>query len=93
MIENWYKLSQTTAYTPTQEDMDIFARDPWVIVDSSFIDAIAYYDVAWVLEVRLKNGRKYTFMDVPKKVYDAFLASPSKGTFFNQVLKRNYTKS
>lgn len=87
MIENWYKKAEIP------KDDEDFAKDPWVPVDSSFIEAIAYHPLAWVLEVRMKNGRRYTFMDVPLEVYKVFLASPSKGNFFNTIVRRNYKKS
>lgn len=88
MITNWYKPNN-----PTSEEVEIFARDPWVPINSSFIEALAYHELARVLEIKLKSGRRYTFMDVPKNIYEAFLASPSKGTFFNTIVKQNYTKS
>jgi hypothetical protein len=61
-------------------------------VDSSFIDAVAFYDYSNTLEVRLNSGQTYTFLGIPKGIYDAFMAHPSKGKFFNQVLKPFYAE-
>ena len=88
-MENWYKIASKPSI---DEDLAAFDKSPWVSVDSSWLDAIAYYELAWVLEIRLKNGKRYSFMNVPPEVYEAFLESPSKGEFFNSVVRQNYTK-
>ena len=87
---NWYKKSKP-------EDLLIFAQvkndldeDKWVDVDSSFISKAAYYEPLGMFEMKMKNGKEYSFAGVPKQVYDDFLASPSKGTFFNKVIKERY---
>jgi len=49
------------------------------------------YPSAHVLETKLKNGSKYTFMNVPPNVYQDFLKSPSKGTFFNYILRQDFS--
>jgi len=82
MINNWYKKAEES----TDED---FFKDNWVSVDSSFIDAVSYSPLAKVLEIRIKNGKKYTFMDIPEESYKMFLESPSKGKFFSTILKKN----
>lgn len=88
-MDNWYQKFVKTA-SPT-DDFEFF-KDPWVKVESSFIDALAYFPLARVLEVRMKAGNKYTFMGVPKDIYEAFLVAPSKGSFF-KLVRQNYTKS
>ena len=80
---NWYKQSQEAA--PVTE-----VKDRWEKVDSSFIDAIYYSPIAQVLEVRLKNGRRYPFFSVPKDIYEQFKVSPSKGKFFQTLLRKDY---
>lgn len=73
------------------KDLDAYLkRDPWEQVDSSFILAIAYFYGAGVLEIKMKNGKKYTFMGVPRKVYEEFKAAPSKGRFFNEIIRKRY---
>lgn len=61
--------------------------DPWTKVESSFIDSIAYFASAWILEVKLKDGKKYTFMHVPPDVYEEFKNSDSKGKYFQYIRK------
>lgn len=75
------------------EDEPELPKSPWVDVESSFISAVAYFPLAGVLEIKLKSGNKYTFMDVPQDVYDAFIKAPSKGVFFNKVIRRDYKAS
>ena len=84
---SWYKLAH--------EDDDLIKEldNSFIDVHSSFIDSIAYYDAASVLDVRLKNGKKYTFMDVPHDVYKQLMDSPSKGEFFNRSILNRYTSS
>jgi len=85
---NWFKQAQA------DDDFDknflASLSNPWEQVNSSFVEALAYYRAAAVLEVRLKNGKTYTFMDIPEEVYKAFKASPSKGSFFNDIIRKKY---
>lgn len=86
METNWYKISQEKA---DDDDSELY-KSQWESVNSSFIDSIAYYDLAKVLEIKLKNGNQYTFIKVPKSVYEDFKASPSKGQFFNKIIKKRF---
>ena len=65
-----------------------FSKPRWLSIDSSFIDAIAYFESAAILEVRMKNGRIYTFMGIPQNIVEEFLHSSSKGAYFNKVLRQ-----
>lgn len=80
---NWYKQAQSAPAVP-------LANDPWEKVESSFIDAIAYSPIAQVLEVRLKSGKRYPFFNVPREIYEDFKASPSKGKFFQKLIRKDY---
>ena len=85
-MDNWYKIAKEL----TDEDFQKLTKSKWELVDSSFIAEMAYYELAKVLEVRLKSGNKYTFMNVPKRIYEQFKNSPSKGKFFNDTIRKNY---
>jgi len=87
----WYKKAKNSeeANKAFHEYVD---KDIWIPVESSWLDAIAYFETARILEIKLKNGLKYPFFNVPKEVYVAFLESPSKGFFFNNVIKKKYSK-
>jgi KTSC domain len=42
------------------------------------------------LEVMWKDGRTGAYLDVNRRTFDEFLASPSRGRFLNQVLKPSF---
>ena len=63
-------------------------------VTSSQISEIGYDSEARVLSVRFngKEGRRgnlYRYSDVTPQQYDAFLAAPSKGSWFGNNIKNN----
>lgn len=83
---NWYRKIKSFV---EDEDIDELTKSKWISVDSSFIEAIAYYEPLELLEVLLKNGRQYSFVDIPKDTFNDFFKAPSKGKFFNNI-KQNY---
>ncbi|HWV53204.1 KTSC domain-containing protein [Pseudorhodoplanes sp.] len=42
------------------------------------------------LRVTFKSGRTFAYSDVPQAIYDAYLASPSKGAFFNIAIRGRF---
>jgi hypothetical protein len=65
-------------------------RDPWVHVDSSCIDAIAFDSPSSTLKIRFNSGDIYQYSDFPHDLYLDFCDADSKGRFFNQVVKDEY---
>ena len=59
-------------------------------VSSTNVAQIGYDPVALRLGVRFRNGRTYYYLDVPASVYQAFLASSSKGSFVHERLKDRF---
>jgi len=57
-------------------------------VESTVIDAIGY---SRVLEIRFESGRIYQYYNVPEEVYNAMLTAPSKGKYFNECIRGNYS--
>lgn len=80
---NWYKRAIS------EKDKD-FADSKWMLVDSTWISYIAYYEPLGMFEVKLSNGQEYSFKDVPAKTFQSFMDSKSKGRFFNEVIKKKY---
>lgn len=76
----------------SHEPEEIYLGSKWMPVKSSFITDIRYSEIAGKLDIKLKNGRVYTF-DVPKEVFEALLVAPSKGRFFNDVILKQYAGS
>ena len=72
------------------KDFEEITKERWRSIESSFIDAVAYYEDPEILEIRLSDGKRYTFRDVPRRVYENFLKSESKGKFFNKFIKNKF---
>ena len=101
---NWYRKAQKESYLGSnwpkfkvdEENISKYIREQnqlpsrWIPVDSSFIKEVAYHDRLRVLDIRLRNGKAYTFSGVPNKVFQNFMKSKSKGEYFNRVIKKKY---
>jgi hypothetical protein len=59
-------------------------------VESSNIASVGYDAESLTLEVEFKKGAVYQYYDVPSSTYDEFLASPSKGTYLNDSVKKQF---
>ncbi|MEJ0076577.1 MAG: KTSC domain-containing protein [Alphaproteobacteria bacterium] len=57
---------------------------------STAIEHISYDEAAGELHVKFVGGGTYTYFGVPRPVYDAFRAAPSKGAFLNNFIKTRY---
>ena len=57
---------------------------------STAIEHISYNEAARELHVTFVGGATYTYSGVPKQVYAAFRAAPSKGQFVNAWIKDRY---
>ena len=56
---------------------------------SSIQDAV-YIAGRRELRITFASGRSYAYSDVPQSIYDAFLASPSKGAFFSIAIRGRF---
>lgn len=69
------------------------------VENSSNISAIGYDEVKIslssnivnILRIYFKNGLIYDYYNVPNEVYEEFLKSESKGTFFHKNINKKYT--
>lgn len=59
-------------------------------VESSAVDRVEYADEDGRLDIWYKDGDRYSYLAVPRDVYDALLAAPSIGAFVNQEIKPVY---
>lgn len=57
---------------------------------SRSVRAIGYDARGGRLTVVFRNGYRYVFFGVPAAVFEAFLAAPSKGRFFNWRVRGRY---
>ena len=56
-------------------------------VRSTMIEAIGYDAELGSLLIDFHNGSSYEYFMVPRTVYEKFLESPSKGSFFRERLQ------
>ena len=57
---------------------------------STAIERINYDEAKRELHVTYVGGATYTYYGVPKQVYAAFRAAPSRGQFVNEFVKNRY---
>lgn len=60
----------------------------WITVDSSVIDQVRFKSEG-ILDVQIGSS-VYSYYEVPRKVFNAFLDSDSKGSFFVNNIKGTY---
>ncbi len=59
-------------------------------VRSSNIRSIGYDEITHTLEIEFHHGGIYQYYKVPKSVFEAFMATRSKGKFFFKNIKEKY---
>jgi hypothetical protein len=60
-------------------------------VTSTAILAIDHDARTETMKVRFITGRLYAYAGVPRDEYEAFLAAPSKGEYFNAHIRDHYS--
>lgn len=65
-------------------------REP---VDSSAISSVGYDPESETLEVEFTSGGIYEYHGVPRKVFRALMAAPSKGQFLAKRIRGQYESS
>ncbi len=60
-------------------------------VDSKMIESIGYDTSTSTLEIEFKSGVVWDYPDFPEYLWYEFEASGSKGQFFHQNIKEQYT--
>jgi hypothetical protein len=59
-------------------------------VTSSNIRSIGFEPESETLEVEFKSGGLYQYANVPKSLFDRFMAASSKGRFFDQYVRDKF---
>ncbi|HVK02191.1 MAG TPA: KTSC domain-containing protein [Armatimonadaceae bacterium] len=62
-----------------------------VLVRSTVLRWVRYDAASATMEIAFRSGAVYRYDSVPETVADALLAAESKGAFFNQVIRRQFT--
>jgi predicted transcriptional regulator len=71
----------------TEEREAKFKRIP---VESSTIAAVGYDKEAHILEIEFHHGAIYQYANVPEKVFDELMSSPSQGAYFLNEIKGRF---
>jgi hypothetical protein len=59
-------------------------------VESTTLVAIAYDDADGILQLEFRSGAIYRYFAVRASVYNGLLSAPSKGRYFNQVIRGRF---
>jgi len=59
-------------------------------VRSEAIHSIGYDEDSMKMKIKFKHSRTYTFCKVPNELFERFLSSRSKGTFYQNKIKGRY---
>ena len=57
---------------------------------SSVIARVQYDEASGQLDIELRTGRAYRYLDVPAAVHQAFMAADSMGRFYNDHIRDVY---
>jgi hypothetical protein len=60
-------------------------------VESTTLRAVAYDDGRGVLHLEFRTRAIYHYYGVPAAVYEALLGAPSKGSYFNRVIRGHFS--
>ena len=63
------------------------------VVESTTLTALAYDDAREILELEFRSRAVYSYFGVPGSVYEALLAAPSKGRYFNREIRGRFPHS
>lgn len=59
-----------------------------VPVQSSNLSSVGYDAETLTLEIEFHHGTVYQYFGVPPEIYEGLINAGSKGTFFNQTIKK-----
>ena len=61
-----------------------------VRVESAALRALVYDDVRGILQLEFRTRAIYHYFGVPAAVYETLLSAPSKGSYFNRVIRGRF---
>lgn len=59
-------------------------------VESSTLLAVAYDDAREILQLEFRSRAIYHYYGVPAAVHEGLLGAPSKGSYFNRVIRGRF---
>jgi len=64
-----------------------------VAVESNTLATLAYDDAHETLQLEFRSRAVYRYFGVPALVYEALVAAPSKGKYFNRAIRGSFSFS
>jgi hypothetical protein len=59
-------------------------------VESTTLSALAYDDARGMLRLQFRSRAVYQYFGVPAAVHEGLLRAPSKGSYFNRVIRGHF---
>ena len=59
-------------------------------VESAMLVAVGYDDSREILQLEFHSRAVYSYFGVPGSVYEALVAAPSKGSYFNRAIRGRF---
>ena len=59
-------------------------------VESTTLATVAYEEARGLLRLEFRSQAIYSYFGVPKAVHEGLLRAPSKGSYFNRVIRGRY---
>lgn len=59
-------------------------------VHSSNLVFVGYDDENQMLEIEFKEGKVYSYSDVPRYIYESLMSANSKGKYFRENIMNKY---
>jgi len=66
-----------------------FLSEADFVQGSSFVGEVNYNEDAQEMKISL-NGTVYEYCNVPQRVFDGFEGAPSKGAYYNRIIKGQF---
>jgi hypothetical protein len=60
------------------------------VVESTSLATVAYDDIRELLRLEFRSRAIYQYFGVPSAVHQALLQAPSKGSYFNSVIRGRF---
>jgi PIN like domain/KTSC domain len=77
-----------------QEAIEIMMQDSAtkrIEVESNYLRSIGYDSLSQILEIEMRRGEVYQYLDVPTEIYAELMNAPSHGRYFNANIKETYS--
>jgi hypothetical protein len=62
----------------------------WISLESTVFARVRYLPDLRVLQLGLRTGKAYQYLDVPAETYRALLAAESKGRYYNRHIRNDF---